>query len=295
MSWRQKGEGFKGQRIVVIPRRVLDANLKHPLLKSLCPTHAGYFPKAKGHLRERKTGTPDTIFIYCAQGRGWCDIACVRHEVNKDRLLIVPPGVPHAYGASEDQPWSIHWFHAVGENVPLYVQSLGATPANPVVPLFADVQLLSLFEDVLEGVEHGLTLPHLIYAAHALSHLMGLLLWHKQQFPHGHADASDRVARTLHFMKAHLREPLKISTLAAMVGVSPALYRAQFRRITGSSPINYFIHLRMQRAVQLLLTTELSVKEIAAQLGYADQFYFTRVFRATHGQSPTEYRQRNQA
>jgi hypothetical protein len=66
--------------------------------------------------------------------------------------------------------------------VPFYLEHLGVTKEKPVVPLGGDVQLFSLFEDVLEGLEHGFTMTHLIYAAHSLSHLMGLILRHKEEF-----------------------------------------------------------------------------------------------------------------
>ncbi len=54
----------------------------------------------------------------------------------------------------------------------------------------------------------------------------------------------------------------------------------------------YLNHLRMQRAVQLLNTTPLSIKAIGDQLGFSDQFYFSRAFNKLHGHSPTEHRRR---
>jgi AraC-like DNA-binding protein len=54
----------------------------------------------------------------------------------------------------------------------------------------------------------------------------------------------------------------------------------------------YLNHLRMQRAVQLLNTTNLSIKAISDQLGFSEQFYFSRAFRKLHGHSPSEHRLR---
>ncbi|NOS68584.1 MAG: helix-turn-helix domain-containing protein [Verrucomicrobia bacterium] len=48
----------------------------------------------------------------------------------------------------------------------------------------------------------------------------------------------------------------------------------------------------MQRAVQLLNATELSIKQISDQLGFSDQFYFSRAFRKMHNHSPSEHRRR---
>ena len=209
MKWREKHEGFKGQRIVVVPRPVLEKALKDPLLRTLAPTDAGYYPKAKGHTCAREHGAPETIFIYCAEGQGWCEIDGRRHEVNANQLLVVPASMPHVYGAAKKMPWTIHWYHAVGANVPLYLERLGVTKEKPVVSLSGDVYLFSLFEEVVEALEHGFTLPHLIYAAHSLAHLMGLLLRHKEEHGYGAPNVREQIARSVEFMKGHLSEPSK--------------------------------------------------------------------------------------
>lgn len=266
--------------------------LQYPLLKQLLPTDAGYYPKAKGHVCVREWGCPEAIFIYCAEGNGWCEIAGRRHEVTRNQLLVVPASTPHVYGAGKKTPWTIHWFHAVGSNVPIYLDRLGVTREKPVVPLGGGVQLFSLFEDVLEGLEHGFTITHLIYAAHSLTHLMGLILRHKDEFGYGETTVRERVTKSIEFMKSHLSEPLKIATLAALVNLSRSHYTTSFKRVTGYAPLSYLNHLRMQRAVQLLNTTDLSIKRISDQLGFSDQFYFSRAFRKMHNHSPSEHRRR---
>jgi AraC family transcriptional regulator, arabinose operon regulatory protein len=292
MKWREKQDGFAGQRLVVVPRPVLATALQQPLLKHLLPTDAGYYPKAKGHTCVRKNGCPEVIFIYCAEGNGWCEIVGVRHEISKNQLLVINANTPHVYGASKTKPWTIHWFHAAGANVPFYLERLGVSIQKPVVPLGGDVQLFSLFEEVLEGLEHGFTLTHLIYAAHSLTHLMGLILRHKEEFHHGETSVRERIDKSIEFMKGHLRERLNIARLAALVNLSRSHYTTLFRRVTGYAPLNYLNHLRMQRAVQLLNTTELSIKHISDQLGFSDQFYFSRAFSKMHNHSPSEHRRR---
>jgi AraC-like DNA-binding protein len=292
MKRREKHEGFAGQRLVVVPRPVLATLLQNPLLKNLLPTDAGYYPKAKGHTCVRKHGCPEVIFIYCAGGHGWCEIAGSHQAIGKNQLLVINANVPHVYGAAKQNPWTIHWFHAVGSNVPYYLERLGVNDETPVVSLGGDVQLFSLFEDVLEGLQHGFTLTHLIYAAHSLAHLMGLILRHKEEFWSGETSIRERMDSSIAFMQSHLRERLTIATLAALVNLSRSHYTTLFRRVTGYAPLAYLSHLRMQRAVQLLNTTDWSIKQISDHLGFSDQFYFSRAFRKMHNHSPSEHRQR---
>jgi len=292
MKWREKHEGFKGQRIVVVPRPVLATALQDPLLRNLAATDAGYYPKARGHTCARETGCPEAIFIYCAEGNGWCEIAGRRHEITKDQLLVVTASTPHVYGAAKNTPWTIHWFHAVGTNVPLYLQRLGVTKEKPVVSLGGDVYLFSLFEEVVEALELGCTLRNLVYAAHSLTHLMGVILRHKEEFWHGETSIRERINKSVEFMKGHLREPLNIATLASLVNLSRSHFTSSFRRVTRYAPLSYLNHLRMQRAVQLLNTTDLPIKQISDQLGFSDQFYFSRAFGKMHNHSPSEHRRR---
>lgn len=290
MKRTEKLEGFAGQRLVVLPRPLLATALQQPLLKQLLPTDAGFYPKAKGHTCARQRGCPEAIFIYCAKGNGWCEIAGRRHTIRKNQLLVIRAATPHVYGAAAKSPWTIHWFHAVGANVPFYLDRLGVTNEQPVVSLGGDVQLFSLFEDLLEGLQHGFTLTHLIYAAHSLAHLMGLILRHKEEFWQGETSARERIAKSVEFMKTHLREPLNVSALAALVNLSRSHYTTLFRRVTGYAPLNYLNHLRMQRAVELLNTTDWPIKHVSDHLGFSDQFYFSRAFRKMHSHSPSEHR-----
>jgi AraC-like DNA-binding protein len=62
--------------------------------------------------------------------------------------------------------------------------------------------------------------------------------------------------------------------------------------MTGYAPLNYLNHLRLQRAVELLNTTDQPIKQISDQLGFSDQFYFSRAFNKIYNHSPSEHRRR---
>ena len=105
-------------------------------------------------------------------------------------------------------------------------------------------------------------------------------------------DSAKRIEPILVYMRQHSDKPLQVSALTALASLSPSQFFALFRRATGRTPIDYFIHLRMRRACELLAGTDLSVKEVAAMLGYDDPFYFSRVFKSVNGVAPRDYRVR---
>jgi AraC family transcriptional regulator of arabinose operon len=290
MNRPQKGEGFPGQRIVVLPRKVIALALQQPALRGLLPTDIGFFPHAAGHLRERTRGVDQAILIYCTEGSGWCELNGQRRLVQRGELLAIPPGVSHAYGADEKTPWSILWVHAAGENLGSLLDELGVSLESPLLFVGHDPQLLILFEEVIATIEHGYTPSHLLYASRALTHLLGLMIWHRQQKWRDTPEPRQKVVQSIAYMKGHLNHSLTVSTLAALANLSSSHYSALFKRQTGYAPIDYFIRLRIHQACQLLDNTDMSVKEIAAALGYEDAFYCSRVFKLLNDISPRQYR-----
>jgi AraC-like DNA-binding protein len=104
------------------------------------------------------------------------------------------------------------------------------------------------------------------------------------------SEAVRKIGQSINYMLRHLDEPLQVATLASRVNISPSHFFALFKRQIGCAPIDYFIRLRMQHACSLLDETGMSVKEVAAALGYDDPFYFSRIFKSVHHVAPSEYR-----
>ncbi len=293
MSKSRRAEGFSGQRIVVLPCNVVRAALACDLLKNLLPTDVGYFPKAAGHFIKRAQGIDQAILIYCVKGIGWCEIEGTRLAVNPSDVLVIPPGCAHAYGADGQRPWTIFWVHVKGQNIAALLNELRATPANPVLGLGENPELLALFEELLEVIEHGYDTSRLLYASQILAHLIGLMIWDCRQIPRGPFDTAHRILESINYMKQHLDHNATAASFAALANLSESHYRSLFKTQIGYAPMDYFIRLRMHKACQLLDTTSMSVKEIAAKVGYEDPLYFSRIFRSVVEHSPSQYRLMN--
>ncbi|MCZ7646458.1 MAG: AraC family transcriptional regulator [Planctomycetota bacterium] len=91
------------------------------------------------------------------------------------------------------------------------------------------------------------------------------------------------------WLQAHYGEPVGLEDLAAHFGVSPFNLCRGFSQARGLSVVESLTQIRMEHARALLEEGKLSVKEIAARIGYADANYFAKVFRRAHGQSPSAF------
>lgn len=113
---------------------------------------------------------------------------------------------------------------------------------------------------------------------------------HRMSAPARQLPAAGRLAACMDYMLAHLHQPMRVSTLSTMAGLSASRFFELFKHATGDTPLNWFIRARMKWAGELLERSSLSIKQIAGQVGYEDQFYFSRLFKSVHGIAPTAYR-----
>ncbi|HYI99856.1 MAG TPA: helix-turn-helix transcriptional regulator [Thermoleophilaceae bacterium] len=85
-------------------------------------------------------------------------------------------------------------------------------------------------------------------------------------------------------------EPLDVDDLAGAAGLSRAHFSREFRRAFGDSPHGYLLTRRLERAAQLLRTTDRSVVDVCLSVGLQSVGSFTTSFTRTYGVSPTAYR-----
>lgn len=117
------------------------------------------------------------------------------------------------------------------------------------------------------------------------------LLWtHLAACPTAGAKQDERVRQAAEHLSAHLREPFRLENLAALCGLSVSRLAHLFKQQTGNTPQQFLEQRRMQHACHLLHLTDLSVAEVAREVGYEDPFYFSNRFRRHVGQSPLPFR-----
>ena len=100
-----------------------------------------------------------------------------------------------------------------------------------------------------------------------------------------------RVRQMLTFIQGHYTQPLRVEDIAASVFISRRECMRAFQNVLGISPIQYVLQLRVRKAKELLLETELSLGEICAACGFQGQSYFTKVFRERTGTTPGKFRE----
>lgn len=110
------------------------------------------------------------------------------------------------------------------------------------------------------------------------------------------AKKENQIDRIKEFIETNYTNPmLNTEDIAAYAELSPNYLRTVFKNATGKSPTDYLTDYRMERAMELLVTTSTSTKDIAAAVGYYNHRYFYSVFKAKTGMTATEYRKAQRA
>jgi len=99
-----------------------------------------------------------------------------------------------------------------------------------------------------------------------------------------------KLQRVTDYINDNLREELTLGKISAVLSMSPYHFAHAFRQTTGLAPHRYVIQRRIERARFLLRETDLSITEIAHQVGYANQSNFSVVFHQFTGQTPRSFR-----
>lgn len=92
------------------------------------------------------------------------------------------------------------------------------------------------------------------------------------------------------FMQEHLAEEMSLSVLAEEFHMNPQYISQLFKNEIGVGFLAYLTSIRMEKAKKLLLSTSLSIGEVAEQSGYGDYRVFTKVFKKSEGITPSQYR-----
>jgi AraC-like DNA-binding protein len=284
----RKAEGFTGQRLIRLPNAVLKRIRKHPFTHDFIITDLGFYPPSSGHYVERQDDVPQWILIFVHSGKGQCSFQNKRHELSAGNIALIAPYTAHTYAAHPHNPWSIFWFHFEGQGAHELLSWITPGHESHVLKANTPDTLRRHFNTIISTVERGYHEHTFLELSRSLINVLTSL--HRNP-AHGHRNPSyQRIESSMQTMQDELSDPRPLKDYADECHLSLSQYTHLFKSYTGISPMTYLTELRIQRACEYLDTTDLTIKQIASELGYNDPFYFSRLFKKSTGVSPKLYR-----
>ena len=289
----KKQDGFAGELLISIPQNVLAGAVQKGqiLPHQLYVSHIGYFPKALYHYCQRPQGCVDNILFYCVQGKGYYTLDGHTFTLNPNQYVIVPAtDKPLVYWSDTEDPWSIYWVHFTSDALQAFNRAYHIVPEQGPQYIPHNEKGIRIWEEMYENLSRGYSPENLMNTNLCLYHLIATFVFSQQQNQNSSSPEKAIIRETIDYMKNNLDKTIRIEDFADLNKYSVSHFSKLFRLTTGMSPIEYFIHLKMQKACQLLYTEDSRVKQIAALLGYDDPYYFSRLFKKYMNTSPETYR-----
>jgi len=288
----KKSEGFQGQKAIVIPRQILNKRCaKNDVISNLYVTDIGYYPKAKFHFRERPHGADQHILIYCHDGKGKVKIKTTEYIIEAGEFFIIPIKTSHVYEADAENPWTIYWLHFKGSASSSIISSIEKKIGLKGF-IHHNEKSIELFNEIYGQLERGYSSDNMMYANMCLWHYLITFHYNDKYGVSGRMANKEATDIVIDFLRKHVDKTVTLEEMAGQVNLSPSHFSYLFKKKTGFSPIEYFNHLKIQKACQYLLFTNLRIKEISQQLGIEDQYYFSRLFNKIMGLAPNDYREK---
>lgn len=102
-------------------------------------------------------------------------------------------------------------------------------------------------------------------------------------------DKIRKVEKVINYLTEHYTQQLSLAELGRVASLSPSYLGTIFKEVTGTSPVNYLIRVRINKAKELL-KDGYRVSEVAPMVGFNDVFYFSKSFKKYEGMAPSKYK-----
>lgn len=231
------------------------------------------------------SGRVDYYLLYMRKGRMRVYLPQGERVVGAGTLLLFPPAYPYRYCYGGEEPLLYDWVHFTGSYVLRFLQECGLGDLPLCMDTQRDAHLAERLSNLYERIDTAEPLQKKALELGLLQVLFRVAeLWNVPPL--------ERLSRSMRVIRESYHEDLRIPDLARLENLSNSRYVALFRAQNGVSPSAYIIDLRIRNACRLLQSTNMTIKQVAAQVGYDDPFFFSKLFKRHVGASPTEYRQK---
>lgn len=214
-------------------------------------------------------------------------------------IILHHPGQPQHYRHLRDEHPESLWIHFSGNGVEKLLKRLhlenrnifAVNPPDKLKPLF--LQMISECQEAkpffMESV--ALTLQHILITVARSS----AKAFETYQTPEASADSGVpyEFTKAVAYFNEHYAENISIRQYAHELHMSVCWFIKMFKKFASTTPMQYILKIRIQKAKELLENPGFSIAEVAANVGYNDPMYFSRIFKQITGMSPLAYRKKN--
>lgn len=225
--------------------------------------------------------------IYIAQGTGIFQDRGIHYKVQKGQFMLIQPGYWHSYTPSKETGWEEYYIGFDGPVLSHVAHEIyKINNINHLKTNHSDFAspILELMLQYGKGNEAD---AHTILKA-LLMHLMTHI---RLDLKATNASTETLFFKARQYMEDNISKKISLDDIANHLGVSNSFFRKEFQKESGIAPATFLGRVRLQTSKYMLLSSNYSIKEIAAKCGFTTSDYYCKFFRDNTGMTPSEFRE----
>lgn len=225
------------------------------------------------------------IFHYIHSGKGIYHVNDKIYNIHENEGFMVFPDTTVFYQASYDDPWSAYWIGFKGHRADYFAEQMRICRSHPVYQ-YSDShtlnnQMIRLYQEIQK---QDLNQERLLMLFYELVSLFSQTHSPKNTIVSNYLDICNR------FMQNYYNIPVEVGDLAQECHISTTQLYRYFQKTIHITPHKYIENFKMDKAKELISTTDLSYQEISYLLGYEYESHFFKVFKRNTGKTPSCFR-----
>ncbi len=271
-----------GLYLTVAGKAEIPKNREYPLPEHGHPT--GYnFSWSKGRVLN------EYQVHYITEGQGVLETSFGKFKISPGSIMITYPGVWHRFKPLKKTGWVENYIGFEGEMAHKIFESSFFEKAKPIIHCHIREELIDSYYKIFQLVQEERPYFQFIASGMIIKLLGYIVSLQTQQDFHGKHIHS--VIEKVRFrLRDHVEDNISFSQVALENNVGYSYFRKMFKKYTGLSPKQYLLQLKIMRAKELLVNSNMTIKEIGYRLGFHSVHYFSRIFKEKTGRNPSELR-----
>jgi AraC-like DNA-binding protein len=226
---------------------------------------------------------------YITEGEGVYENRSGRFRIGPGSLLFTSPGEWHRFKPKKSTGWVEHYVGFSGDFAQRIFGRPWFTQKNAVVNVGYREEILDTYYKVFNFVIEEKPGYQQVSAGMVMK-LLGYIVSFDRQKDFSGKRVEKIIQCACFTIRENVEAKIDFQTFAGDNNIGYSYFRKMFKKYTGISPVQYHLDLKILRAKELLLQSDMSIKEISYNLGFQSIYYFSRIFKSKMGVAPSEIR-----
>lgn len=228
-----------------------------------------------------------TVIEYVLSGSGFINSPSGLLSASAGDAFLLHADERHDYYSNPDDPWEKIWINIDSRIANTILNAYGITTTM----VFPGLDISDYLNQIHDIVKSNPANPEMVFDRSFIIFIRLCQFLRNSLKPRDEiSDIPKNIAELKNYLDLHLDEELNLEKCATITNLSVSQTIRAFNKVYGATPYKYLNQQRFDAAKTLLRGSQLSIQDIAKQLGFADQYYFSSFFKKKCGKSPKEYR-----